>query len=241
MLPFLFSGCVSKSYHTKTVRTLQDDKAALMNKISEQRNQLATLRVKFKMKLNTMDRKNKEKVRHLRNSLACIQKLEKQLGIPKDMYDNFAKGFNSRVALGQINLQLRHGSLVLSLPNSITFSYNSTKLTREGQQVLAEVANVLKQYKHRWQIAGFTDATGANKFNRILSFRRANRVLTTLLEEGVSPKKSLCSSVRRVEACREQPDDRWSGTQPDALRSFFHPRFKPISLKRSVELSAIRT
>jgi len=73
---------------------------------------------------------------------------------------------------------------------SILFVTGSDKLTKAGETEVARVATILKsKYSGRHVIVeGHTDSTGKAARNQDLSYRRALRVVTTLVHKyGISP------------------------------------------------------
>lgn len=77
------------------------------------------------------------------------------------------------------------------LANSIiSFGPNSARLSAAGADVLRQLAPRLKQSDMMVEIAGHTDSQGDDRLNLALSQKRADVVMTYLLENGV-PGRSL--------------------------------------------------
>ncbi|WP_172118738.1 OmpA family protein [Halomonas hibernica] len=90
----------------------------------------------------------------------------------------------------RIEIDRRGDDIVLNMPSSVTFGFDSSDLTGDARSALNEVANVLKQYTDtRVNIAGFTDSTGDASYNQRLSERRAQSVGNYLSQNGVSSSR----------------------------------------------------
>ncbi len=69
----------------------------------------------------------------------------------------------------------------------ITFETDSATLTPQGQQVVAQVADLLKAHPTvRVRIEGHTDSTGTPEKNQALSLARAETVRATLVSLGIA-------------------------------------------------------
>ncbi|BCB60477.1 MULTISPECIES: OmpA family protein [Halomonadaceae] len=87
----------------------------------------------------------------------------------------------------RIEIDRRGDDIVLNMPSSVTFGFDSAELTSDARSALNEVANVLTQYTDtRVNIAGHTDSTGDASYNQRLSERRAQSVGSYLSQNGVS-------------------------------------------------------
>ena len=87
----------------------------------------------------------------------------------------------------RIEIDRRGDDIVLNMPSSVTFGFDSAELTSDARSALNEVANVLTQYTDtRVNIAGHTDSTGDASYNQRLSERRAQSVGNYLSQNGVS-------------------------------------------------------
>ncbi len=87
----------------------------------------------------------------------------------------------------RIEIDRRGDDIVLNMPSSVTFGFDSAELTADARSALNEVANVPTQYTDtRVNIAGHTDSTGDASYNQRLSERRAQSVGNYLSQNGVS-------------------------------------------------------
>jgi outer membrane protein OmpA-like peptidoglycan-associated protein len=73
-------------------------------------------------------------------------------------------------------------SIILNMPNAITFDVNQSNLKQGAMPVLDSVLLVLKEYdKTRVNVLGHTDSTGSDSLNQALSEKRALSVADYLL------------------------------------------------------------
>jgi len=87
----------------------------------------------------------------------------------------------------------RHGdNITLNMPGNITFATDSADVRPSFTQVLASVAMVLKEYpKTIIEVAGHTDSTGSDRYNQLLSERRAESVARVLRQQGVTDDRMV--------------------------------------------------
>lgn len=86
-----------------------------------------------------------------------------------------------------IEVDRRGDDIVLNMPSSVTFGFDSSELTGSARSALNDVASVLTQYTDtRVNIAGHTDSTGNPNYNQGLSERRAESVGNYLAQSGVT-------------------------------------------------------
>lgn len=89
-----------------------------------------------------------------------------------------------------IGVDRRGDDIVLNMPSSVTFGFDSSELTSSARTALNDVGSVLQQYPDtRVNIAGHTDSTGNDSYNQQLSERRAQSVGNYLSQSGVSSSR----------------------------------------------------
>jgi outer membrane protein OmpA-like peptidoglycan-associated protein len=89
-----------------------------------------------------------------------------------------------------IRVDRRGDDIVLNMPSSVTFDFDSSDLTNSARNALNDVSRVLQQYPDtRVNIAGHTDSTGNAAYNQRLSERRADAVGNYLAQTGVSSNR----------------------------------------------------
>ena len=83
-------------------------------------------------------------------------------------------------------------NITLNMPGNITFATDSADLNSQFFSVLDGVTMVLKEYeKTVIEVAGHTDSTGSDQYNRTLSERRAGTVAQYLTTKGVQPTRLI--------------------------------------------------
>ncbi|RTR05645.1 OmpA family protein [Halomonas nitroreducens] len=93
-----------------------------------------------------------------------------------------------------IGVERRGDDIVLNMPSSVTFGFDSSELTMTARNALNDVSSVLTQYPEtRVNIAGHTDSTGEAAYNQQLSERRAQAVGNYLTQSGVASSRLYMS------------------------------------------------
>jgi outer membrane protein OmpA-like peptidoglycan-associated protein len=78
-------------------------------------------------------------------------------------------------------------SILVNLPNGVTFAVDSTQISPTFQGTLDTIANSLVRYPDSLiDVMGHTDSTGSEQYNLDLSRRRAESVTNYLVSRGVS-------------------------------------------------------
>lgn len=83
-------------------------------------------------------------------------------------------------------------NITLNMPGNITFATNSADLNADFFAVLDSVSKVLEEFDQTVvEVAGHTDSTGTDAYNRTLSARRAASVGTYIVNRGVIPERII--------------------------------------------------
>jgi outer membrane protein OmpA-like peptidoglycan-associated protein len=78
-------------------------------------------------------------------------------------------------------------SILVNLPNGVTFPVDSTTISPAFQVTLDKIANSLLEYPNSLiDVYGHTDSTGSDQYNLDLSQRRADAVADYLVMRGVA-------------------------------------------------------
>ena len=86
--------------------------------------------------------------------------------------------------------------LVVSLPQAITFDFNSTVLNPGIQDELATIATSLNRYPNTVvEVVGHTDDVGTTEANQLVSDRRAQSVGISLMANGVPESRVRTKGV----------------------------------------------
>nr|WP_298414157.1 OmpA family protein [uncultured Halomonas sp.] len=89
-----------------------------------------------------------------------------------------------------IDVDRQGDNIVLNMPNSVTFGFDSSELTSAARQALNDASAVMREYPEtRITVAGHTDSSGAEDYNQRLSQRRAQAVGSYLTQGGVASQR----------------------------------------------------
>ncbi|GGX83707.1 cell envelope biogenesis protein OmpA [Litchfieldella qijiaojingensis] len=89
-----------------------------------------------------------------------------------------------------IGVDRQGDDIILNMPSSVTFGFDSSELTPSARSALNDVSAVLLEYPEtRVNIAGHTDSTGSAEYNQRLSERRAASVGNYLAQQGVQQSR----------------------------------------------------
>ncbi len=96
------------------------------------------------------------------------------------------------VDTGKLKVSFRNGQMVLELPSEVLFGSGEADLSGDGKTALAEVLDVLKEFKDRhFLVAGHTDNVPLRsrryKNNWYLSSARAVNVVEFMIQAGWDP------------------------------------------------------
>jgi len=88
--------------------------------------------------------------------------------------------------LAELNAKKTERGLVITL-GDVLFDLNQAELKPGSERNVQKIADFLQEYPERKAlIEGFTDSTGSDSYNQVLSERRAEAVRTFLINKGIS-------------------------------------------------------
>ncbi len=91
-----------------------------------------------------------------------------------------------------VEVQRQGDNILLNMPNSITFDFDSSRVRSDFYGTLNNVARVLNQYPQSMvEVVGHTDSTGTDSYNQDLSLRRARAVTEHLKAQAVVPNRLI--------------------------------------------------
>ncbi|SHE72222.1 Outer membrane protein OmpA [Modicisalibacter ilicicola DSM 19980] len=89
-----------------------------------------------------------------------------------------------------IGVERQGDNIVLNMPSSVTFGFDSSELTPAARQALNDASAVMREYPEtRITVAGHTDSSGSEQYNQRLSERRAEAVGNYLMQGGVARQR----------------------------------------------------
>jgi chemotaxis protein MotB len=174
--------------------TAHGNEKTLNDKIKELEGQLGQLDEASKAKESELGKVKGEQAA-TQSELAELRRqkeaAEKRIAAYKALQDKF----RALVDTGKLQVVFRNGQMTLKLPSGILFPSGSARLSKDGEKALADVVNVLMQFKdRRFVVAGHTDnqpiKTAEFPNNWYLSTARANSVVQFMIKQQF-PAKSL--------------------------------------------------
>lgn len=180
--------------HQRTQDELDDARL----RVTELRKQLEQMGVNLDALSSQVHQEATEKARltqslqELQAALDEYKRRAEQLETIRSRYEALQQKLAKLVDMG-LKVEIRHNRMVIRLPGDVLFASGSDKLRKEGESVVAAVAEVIRndaQLQQRYfQIAGHTDdrpiSSTAGRFgdNWGLSAMRAREVLLFLIKD----------------------------------------------------------
>jgi outer membrane protein OmpA-like peptidoglycan-associated protein len=91
-----------------------------------------------------------------------------------------------------IGVQRQGDNILLNIPNSVTFDFDSARVWSQAEGTLRDLAGVLTQYPQTMiDVIGYTDSVGSEQYNQDLSERRAQAVANKLRDFGVASQRLM--------------------------------------------------
>lgn len=187
-------GCgVSKTTHQEVADELESCRSArdaIEIDHGKLENKLKASADKLQTELEAKDKQlgaTKEELEELRAQRAAM---DKQI----EEFQTLTESFKELIAADDIQVYVRRGRMIVSLPSGVLFPSGKAELSPRGLKTLAQVATKLEDFKdRRFIVAGHTDNEPIKKAvefkdNWELSTARALRVTRFLIEKGMSPK-----------------------------------------------------
>jgi outer membrane protein OmpA-like peptidoglycan-associated protein len=86
--------------------------------------------------------------------------------------------------------------ILINLKNDLTFDTGKSDLKPSAQVQLSQMGDIMAKYTDdRIRIEGFTDSTGGESFNQLLSQQRAQTVSNALVVRGVKPQQLIATGM----------------------------------------------
>ena len=113
--------------------------------------------------------------------------VDRRSGIAGFRSEVAAEGVPLNARLARLGAEISATEVIIRLPGSVLFDFDSDTVRSDAEPVLAEVASVLAAYARRpARIEGHTDSIASDAYNLDLSRRRAESVRTWLAAHGVA-------------------------------------------------------
>jgi chemotaxis protein MotB len=131
---------------------------------------------------------------HLSQALAELAKQKAVADARAAEFRGIVEKLRSMIDAGKLKVIIRNGRMIIALPNDVLFDSGRTNIKKDGQDALAQVAQVLTTIKDRnFLVAGHTDnvpiRTERFPSNWELSTERAVVVTQYLIANNMDPTK----------------------------------------------------
>lgn len=96
----------------------------------------------------------------------------------------------AEASLEDLGAERTPDGLVVTLPETVLFEFDSADLVGDADEVVARVAEILEFYADvEVEVRGHTDDVGEDEYNQELSESRAEAVVDALIDAGASPSQ----------------------------------------------------
>jgi outer membrane protein OmpA-like peptidoglycan-associated protein len=134
------------------------------------------------------DERNRDKTTPLRMSMTTIVGQTTGIGSAASGLAGAASSVEDRLA--RLGAEITATEIVIRLPGSILFDFDSAALRPDAERTLSELAGVLASYSPRpARVEGHTDSIASDGYNQALSERRAGSVVDWLVAHGVAANR----------------------------------------------------
>jgi chemotaxis protein MotB len=204
----LLSACVSSGKYEEAVaetdkmrnslEVTQEELSASEAEIDKMRNSLGSAEEELSVSKAELDRLREslgitqDKLSASKAEIATLSQIEAETKRRNEIYAQFVNRLQSMIDGGQLTVSIDAGRIVINLPNNVLFNSGSASLNAEGQEALAQIGGVLKNFSdRRFQVEGHTDNVPIKSArfpsNWELSTTRALAVVHLLTDMGVTP------------------------------------------------------
>jgi len=204
----LLSACVSSGKYEEAVaetdnmrnslNVTQDELSASEAEIDNMRNSLGNTQEELSVSKAELDRLREslgitqDELSASKAEIATLSQIEAETKRRNEIYAQFVNRLQSMIDGGQLTVSIDAGRIVINLPNNVLFNSGSASLNSEGQEALAQIGGVLKNFSdRRFQVEGHSDNVPIKSArfpsNWELSTTRALAVVHLLTDMGVTP------------------------------------------------------
>jgi chemotaxis protein MotB len=204
----LLTACVSSGKYEEAVaetdkmrnslEVTQEELSASEAEIDKMRNSLGSAEEELSVSKAELDRLREslgitqDKLSASKAEIATLSQIEAETKRRNEIYAQFVNRLQSMIDGGQLTVSIDAGRIVINLPNNVLFNSGSASLNAEGQEALAQIGGVLKNFSdRRFQVEGHTDNVPIKSArfpsNWELSTTRALAVVHLLTDMGVTP------------------------------------------------------
>ncbi len=201
IVAFIMTGCVSSRKYDTALQELSETRQSLTdanNEIDQAKQNLAQLRRQlddasgelFDLQVKRQDLQQELTESNLQ--IEMLKDVEAETRKRNEIYSQFVSRLQDMIDAGQLTVTIKHGRIVIELPDNVLFDIGRAQLNSAGRKALTQVAGILKQFQDRsFQVEGHTDdkpiKSALYPSNWELSSARALSVVHLLLEAGMNP------------------------------------------------------
>lgn len=99
-------------------------------------------------------------------------------------------------SLARLDAKVTDTEVIIQLPGSILFDFDSARIRADAERALSDVAQVIRSYGQRpVRVEGHTDSMASDDYNSALSQRRASSVSEWLAANGVERARLTSSGL----------------------------------------------
>ena len=150
-----------------------------------------------------------------RGALSLLSDVRTIVGLDANL-QNAGLGLTAEVedlnqAMGDLGAQVTQAQIIVELSSDVLFDFDKFNIKPEAESELKKLSVIIKQKAKHVEILGFTDSKGGEAYNQNLSLKRANSVMSWLVQQtGIPP--TLLSTKGLGEANPTAPNSNKDGS-----------------------------
>jgi chemotaxis protein MotB len=203
MFAFLGAGCgIDEQVHKKALDDLAKSQQEVQN-LTTAKEELEAKLSELEGTLGSVSSEKEQTAAQLASAKTNLEATEAELAQLRKQreaaekrlaaYRKLQERMRKLVDTGKLNVAFRKGQMVLELPSGVLFPSGRHKLKKQAKEGLAEIAQILLEFKdRRFIVAGHTDNVPmkSKRFpnNWHLSTARACSIVEFLIEQGFQPE-----------------------------------------------------
>lgn len=215
VLPLLLAGCVGKGTHEAVLKQLDESRhhADQLEADLDGQRQLGkaladrNTRLEKRLEEEASEKANlladqdalRASVEEMERALQELNRRKLEADERISEYRSLLARFQRLIDAGKLRVKIVEGRMVVELPTDVLFRSGQASLSKEGQEALVEVTELLSDVPgRRFQVEGHTDdvpiATAQYPSNWELAAARALRVVRTMIDAGMPAERISAAS-----------------------------------------------
>lgn len=194
------------------IKSAQSDieaKEAALAKMTTDRDANAKAKASLEADLSTM-LKDKSKlqssVEDMKAALAELSKRKAEADARLAEFKNMLNRFKSLIDAGKLQVKIVDGRMVVALASDVLFASGQSKLSKDGEAAIAEVAKLLSEIPDRkFQVEGHTDNVPPKPpmTNWDLAAARSITVVRTMVDAGLPANRISAASYGEFKPAKD--------------------------------------